>query len=838
MLPIYELDEEILAALASGRVILQAPTGSGKSTQVPQILLDGGALGAGRCIILQPRRLAARLLAKRVAEERNVSLGAEVGYRIRLDNVSSRQTRILFVTEGILLRQMLADPQLQGVSTLIFDEFHERHLYGDISLARALELQETTRPDLKIIVMSATLDGSLLERYLAPARTLVSEGRTHPVEIEFLSHEPQNDPPWDLAADAVVAHQARTEGDILVFMPGAYEIRRTVSELSRRLPSTWRVLPLHGEMPAAEQDKAVTRSAERRVIVATNVAETSLTIDGVTMVVDAGLARIARQDPHRGINTLLIEKISRASADQRAGRAGRTAPGICLRLWTERDHGRRPASELPEVRRLDLAETALTLKAAGVTDLTTFRWLDPPETESLLRAEQLLTDLGALDAANGTMTELGTRMLRFPVHPRYARMFLAAESLGCVRAAALIAALTQSRNLLLRADRQVEELRSETFGTGRSDFLLLMQAFAHARHLGFRVDALRPLAIHAEAARQVEKLFEQFLEIATAEGLETGEEPAPPSEDAIARCVLAGFADQVARRRSEGTLVCDIVHGRRGQLARGSAAQDSQLLVATEINEIGDRGGGVQVILSLATSIEEEWLQEIFPSHFVERVTHIYDASQKRVVVRREKLFRDLILASRDRDADPSPAATTCLAQLVLSGELKLTRWDDAVEQWIARVNTLVRALPSENLPAIGETERELLIHMACDEATKAREVRDREILPFARALLTPAQQHLVDKLAPERFALPGGRKAKITYSADGDPVLGARIQDLYGVEEDISIARGHLPVTIQVQAPNHRPVQITKSLKTFWAESYPKLKNELQRRYPKHEWR
>ncbi len=837
-LPIYELDEEILATQEQGRVILQAPTGSGKSTQVPQILLDGGGLGEGRCIILQPRRLAARMLAKRVAEERGVTLGSEVGYRIRLDNVSSKNTRILYVTEGILLRQMLADPDLPGVSTLIFDEFHERHLYGDITLARALELQETTRPDLRIIVMSATLDGIALQRYLAPVRTLVSKGRTFPVEIEFLPHEPQNDPPWELAAEAVVKNHSRTEGDILVFMPGAHEIRRTVNELSRRLPASWRVLPLHGEMPAAEQDKAVTRSAERKVIVATNVAETSLTIDGVTMVVDAGLARIARHDPHRGINTLLIEKISHASADQRTGRAGRTAPGLCLRLWTERDHARRAAAELPEIRRLDLAETVLTLKASGVSDLATFRWLDPPDADSLVRAERLLIDLGALAAETGKITALGTRMLRFPVHPRYARMFLAAEVLGCVRAAALIAALTQSRNLLLRADRQVEELRIDTLGEARSDFILLMRAFAHARHLGFRLDALRPLAIHAEAARQVGKLFEQFLEIAHAEGLETGEDPPPPSDESIARCLLAGFADQVARRRSEGTLVCDIVHGRRGQLARGSAAQGSQLFVAAEINEIGDRGGEVQVILSLATAIEEDWLRDMFPEHFQENSTHIFDSSQKRVVVRREKLFHDLVLASRDRDADPSPAATTCLADLVRDGELKLTRWDDAVEQWIARVNTLVRVLPTENLPAIEATERELLIHMACDNATRAREVRDREILPLARSLLTPAQQHLVDRLVPERFELPGGRKAKITYSADADPILGARIQDLYGVEEDITVARGRLPVTIQVQAPNHRPVQITKNLKTFWAESYPKLKNELQRRYPKHEWR
>ena len=294
-----------------------------------------------------------------------------------------------------------------------------------------------------------------------------------------------------------------------------------IRELSHRAPSGIVILPLHGELPASEQDKAVARTGKRKIIVSTNVAETSLTIDGVTMVVDAGLARVARYDPHRGINTLLIEKISRASADQRSGRAGRTAPGLCLRLWTQRDHALRAAAELPEIKRLDLAETVLSLKAAGVRDLANFRWIDRPDEKSLARAEQLLSDLGALDSHNGEITSTGRRMLSFPVHPRYARMFLAAKEFDCVRAAALIAALTQSRNLLLRAERRIEEERAEIFGQGISDFLILIRAFSYAQRHDFRLDALRPLAIHAEAARQVKKLFEQFLEIARSEGLDT-----------------------------------------------------------------------------------------------------------------------------------------------------------------------------------------------------------------------------------------------------------------------------------------------------------------------------
>jgi ATP-dependent helicase HrpB len=835
-LPIYDLDEEIVSALTRGnRLILQAPTGSGKSTQVPQILLDGGILGGGRCVILQPRRLAARMLATRVASERLVRLGGEVGYQIRLDNVSSKETKILFVTEGILLRQMLADPQLRGISTLVFDEFHERHLYGDITLARALDLQDTVRPDLKIVVMSATLDGAELQEYLKPAEILTSEGRMFPVEISHLSHDPKDEPVWETATDAVAAHFESTDGDVLVFMPGAYEIQRTIRELQGRLGGRCAVLPLHGELPAAEQDRAVNRSQGRKVIVSTNVAETSLTIDGVTLVVDSGLARVARYDPNRGINTLLIEKISAASAAQRAGRAGRTAPGLCVRLWTERDHTRRPLRELSEIKRLDLAETLLSLKAAGVGDLQSFRWIEPPEAQALDRAETLLRDLGALDSV-GDITTIGRRMLNFPVHPRYARMFIAAEELGCVRSAALIAAITQTRSLLLRVDKKIEDERAEIFSGGTSDFLVLMRVFEWARSRDFRMNECRTLGIHSDSARQVAKLFEQFLDIAHAEALLL--EDTPPNDSDIAKCVLAGFADQVAVRRGTGTLVCDIVHGRRGLLSRQSVSTGSSLLVAAEIAEIEGRDGDARVLLSLATEIQEAWLREMFPQDFSEKADHFFDKSQNRVVVRRAKVFRDLILENRDRDAEPGPEASSCLAKEVLDGNLRLNAWDDAVEQWLHRINFLTRLCPEQNLPVIGEDERHHIILLVCDGAVCYRDIKDASVLPHAKSLLTWEQQQFVEKHAPERIELPGGRRAKVTYAETADPFLSARIQDFYGVTDDIKIALGRHALTLHILAPSHRPVQVTRSLKSFWTETYPGLKQQLQRQYPKHEWR
>ncbi|HEY4952868.1 MAG TPA: helicase-related protein, partial [Verrucomicrobiae bacterium] len=400
-LPIYEIEREIISRLRSDRrLILSAPTGSGKSTQVPQMLLRHDFLRDGQVVILQPRRLATRLLAARVASELGVQLGQEVGYQIRFENVTSAKTKIRFVTEGVLLRQMIDDPKLRGISVLIFDEFHERHLYGDITLARALDLQEQFRPDLSLVVMSATLNAGELENYLKPCATLNSEGRMFPVEIEYAAEPGYVDkrPVWEQAAGAFSDYvKSGGEGDALIFMPGGFEISQTLEAIRHTAEAKgFILLPLHGELEPKAQDAAVARYEKRKVVVATNVAETSITIDGVRLVIDSGLARIARYDPNRGINTLLIEKISQSSADQRAGRAGRTAAGVCMRLWSREEHGHRAVQELPEIKRLDLAEVVLTLKAAGVENLRQFRWLEAPDERSLAHAEELLTDLGAL----------------------------------------------------------------------------------------------------------------------------------------------------------------------------------------------------------------------------------------------------------------------------------------------------------------------------------------------------------------------------------------------------------------------------------------------------------
>jgi ATP-dependent helicase HrpB len=736
---------------------------------------------------------------------------------------------------------MLDDPNLRGVSALIFDEFHERHLYGDITLARALEIQESSRPDLKILVMSATLESESLGKYLHPCVSLRSEGRTFPVTMEYLDkpYDPDRYPVWQLVADELTRLEHHHTGDVLIFMPGAYEIQRTISALQNTLSShAWIILPLHGELPPDQQDAAVARYEKRKVVVTTNVAETSLTIDGVRLVIDSGLARVAKYDPYRGINTLLIEKISRASSDQRAGRAGRTAPGHCLRLWTQREPEARAPELLPQNKRLDLAETLLTLKASGVRNLRTFRWLEPPDPRSFDRAEQLLFDLGAIDPSTQQLTAVGRKMANFPMHPRYARMLLAAHELGCVRPVALIAALTQGRAILLpQVDKKTQELRDDLLGgENQSDFFLLMRAWRYAERSGFDIQKCRALGIHAQAARQVTPILQSFLRLAEAQRLDTTERPS--ASEAIQRCIVVGFSDHLGRRIDGGTLRCDLVHKRRGVLARDSAVTEAKLVVAAEIREIQGKDRELNTLLTLATAVQPEWLQELFPGDFSASEEVIYDENRKKVIRKKLTLFRDLVLEEVTDENPPLDAAAQVLTQRVLNGSSPLHHWDDAIEQWIVRLNCLAEWMPDLQLPPLSTEARQTLIEQLCHGATSYREIKDRDVWPVVKSWLSSVQQEWIDQYAPERFALPGGRKAKITYAPGQAPVLAARIQDLYGVSGDLRIAAGKIPLVVQILAPNHRPIQITQNLANFWKESYPTIKLELQRKYPKHEWR
>ena len=839
-LPIDALQADLVAACGRvRRLVLRAPTGSGKSTRIPQMLLDLN-LVQGQIVVLQPRRIAARLLAARIAQERNVRLGGEVGYQIRFERVESAQTRIKFVTEALLLRQMASDPELKGVGAVVFDEFHERNLHSDVALALARRLQETHRPDLLIMAMSATLDTEGVAKWLGSAETLAADGRTYPVQIEY-THLPRNStrPIWDAAAEQVrrvLSEEA--EGDILVFMPGSYEIMRTIGAV-RNLPESGgvEILPLYGELPPEEQDRAVKPSPGRKVIVATNVAETSLTIPGVRAVVDAGLARIARFDPHRGIDTLLVEPVSQASAEQRAGRAGRTGPGRCIRLWSQTDHEARPLREVPEIKRVDLSETILLLLSSGWGEAATFPWYEKPDDKALQRALTVLADLGAVDA-QGKLTDLGRRMSVFPAHPRYARMLLAAGDLDCVYEVCRIAGLAQGRDILFRkVDDRTENARDSVEQEDGSDFFPRLALLQRAVEMKFDADACDRFGVHGQAARQADQAARQFLRLAEGQGLPVSDRVADPA--AVRRCLLLGFSDRLAVRLDAGTLRCALVHGRTGELRRESSIRNAKLLVAAEVDEIQARGG-VTTYLSLATAIEEAWLQELFPAEFSTVNQVRYDGSQRRVVTRVERRFRDLVLEAKERDDAPSDAASRLLAEEVAAGRLELEKWDAPVDAWIRRVNFLSKHCPELGIPPFDEAARRMVIEEVCAGAVAYRDIRDRPVFGVVRGWLTHEQAMALESYCPEKIILPRKKHpARIEYTEDGQAEVEATVQELYDFPgSKLRVCLGKVPMVVCIQSPARRTQQRTTDLDAFWKGSYEGVKKELRGRYPKHEWR
>jgi len=841
LLPVHELREDLNKSCAqTRRIILRAPTGSGKSTQIPQMLLDDGLVPDGQIVILQPRRLATRLLAHRVAKERNQPIGEEVGYQIRFENYSSASTRIKFETEGILLRQLITDPTLAHVGAIILDEFHERHLYGDLILARALAVQQTYRPDLLLMVMSATLDTGPLIQYLNPCVVLESKGRTFPVRTQYLDRSLRKEESvMDAAVNAAERVMREGEpGDILIFMPGAYEIQKTLQGLQAS-PDTHGcvLLPLHGELAPRDQDAAVEQYDRRKIIVSTNVAETSVTIDGIRMVIDSGLARMPRFDPHRGINTLLIERISRSSADQRAGRAGRTAPGLCVRLWTEREHHERALHEKPEIMRLDLSEAIVGLKASEDFDPYTFNWFEAPERASLERALTLLTDLGACDDTTGAITETGKAMASFPAHPRYARMLLEAGQRGCVRQAALVIALSQGRPILQRrTNADARDRRDDALGEhAMSDYFVAMRAWHYAEKNRFDLQTCRRMGVHAQAARQIRPVFEQFLKLAEQQGLPIHAKAA--DDTALAQCILAGFADQVAKRRDKGTLRCQLVHGRTGDLVRGSVVHDAPLFVASEIDEI-QSGSSLNVLIAMATRIDPAWLRELFP-HAIRHTTQcLYDPSAKRVVCTRAECYHDLPLEEQRVEPPPLEDAARILVEQIQAGTIPLNKWDDQVDQWLTRIDCLSQWCPEWQYPAVDDALKKLIYEQLCYGHYTAKEVRDVAIRPALLSLLSEDQRARVDTLAPERLDIGGKRPFRLVYVSRQPPYVSARIQELFGVEELPSIAMNRVKPVVHILAPNQRPVQITQDLPGFWRDHYPRIKQELKRKYPKHEWR
>ncbi len=811
------------AAAKSRRLIISSPPGSGKSTKVPQLLLDSGKL-KGRIAVLEPRRLAARMLADRVAKERGGASGGEVGYRVRFEDKTGRETRIIFETEGILLRELISDPRLTKYSAIILDEFHERHIHGDITLAACLELQKGARPDLLIVVMSATLDEKALAAYMSPCGTVTAEGTMHPVRTLYCDPATAALPPWEAAARTCARLlPAAKAGHALVFMPGAYEIGRAAAAIAG-IPalSEFSVMPLHGDMPPRAQDAALAPSDKRKIIIATNIAETSLTIEGVTAVVDSGLARIARYDGARGINTLFTENIAASSAAQRAGRAGRTAPGLCARLWTERENAGRPASLQPEILRLDLSEALLTLKACGFKDFGSLRWLDPPSGQDSSRAEQLLRDLGAANAA-GDLTPEGRAMAAYPLHPRYSRMMVEGARLGCAHECALIAAAAQGRGLWL--DEAGPDARSA--GT-RSDLAAVIRALETCAGSDFDPYTCQRAGLKHAAARDAWRLGKRLAGRA---------EPGGAREISMAaQCFLRAFPERVGALFSAERGRYQLPGGRRARLSPKSAAAGARLICAGEAMESLQKTGA-DITLSFAAEIKEEWLLEAFPADIRTVSRPALDETMLTPVTEKLTLYRDITIRREIAAAKPDKPSSDLIAEEFTGGRQKFQNWNEEVDDWLARVEFLAKACPDLGIEPLTDEDLKLVIAEICSGARSVAEAKGRPVLPALEEWFGWEKNRLINKHAPARLEMPGGRRARIRYPKNGEPFLEAKIQDLFQLTETPRIAAGRVPLVVHILAPSMRPVQVTKDLKSFWAESYPKLRPQLARRYPRHKW-
>jgi ATP-dependent helicase HrpB len=834
-LPIWKIHADILHTLQGGnRLVLVAPTGSGKTTQVPQMLLDAGIAGDKMIVVLQPRRVAARTVATRVAWEREGKLGVEVGYQIRFDDHTSVGTRICFVTEGILLRWLQDDRSLSKIGAVVFDEFHERNLLSDVALALVKHLQQNQRPDLAMVVMSATLDAEPVAAYLDQCPILISEGQSFPVEVGYLQF-PDQRPITVQAAEAVerIIHD-EDPGDILVFMPGRGEINGTLDAL-RGLRARERVacIPLHGELEPQEQDRAFAPNALRKVIVATNVAETSITIDGIRHVVDSGVARVARYDAERGIGTLLLEPISRASADQRKGRAGRTAPGTCHRLWTVIGHKDREERNTPEIQRSDLAEVVLLLHSLGIREAATFDWLDKPDPQAVVRAERLLTMLGALLDAD--LTPIGRQMLRLPMHPRYSRMLIEASQRGCVPDAALCAALVSGRDLLARLDRddaQTKAAREMFEECSDSDFITLMRAYDFAKANGFSFDRCRSCGINAQVARQVEQTFQQIMH-AAKQSL-PGHDAKPTSSDALQRCLMAGFVDQLAKRRISGKPECDLTDQRQGQLARESVVTDAAYFVAANLRETPSR----QTLLSLVTAVQPAWIAEMFPQHLSTTVEHLFDAQNKRVAAMKLVRYRDLVIEQKAQQRALDPVASgRCLAEAQRTGAFELPLMDHRLMQFIARVNLVHATLPELEFAPFDEATITASLARAFTGLSLVKEAQAAPIIPAFHQHLDKGQVSWLDELVPLTIPWPGGGTIKVSYVND-TPEAQVKLQECFALKEHPTLCEGRLPVQLQLCTPDGKKLTSTTDWPTFVAREWPKHRQAVAKKFTGVLWR
>ncbi|MFW5927052.1 MAG: ATP-dependent helicase HrpB [Wenzhouxiangella sp.] len=803
MLPVDAVLPDLLDTL-EGRntVLLQAPTGSGKTTRVPPALLGASWCGQGRILLLEPRRLAARAAAGFMAREMDQAPGETVGYRTRLETRVSARTRIEVVTEGILTRIIQNDPALTGYSAVVFDEFHERSLNADLGLALARESQQALREDLRILIMSATLETGDLAALLDDAPLVSGQGRSFPVTVDYRPCPREKRLPAHVAA-VIRRALAEESGSLLVFLPGAGEIRTVAGLLADKLPGDTLLCPLYGQLSPAEQDAAIAPApaGRRKVVLATAIAESSLTIEGIRIVVDGGLQRRARFDPNSGMTGLITERVSKASAEQRRGRASRLEPGRCYRLWSESEQASLRAQTPPEILEADLAPLVLELALWGVNDPSGLTWLDPPPAAHWNQAAELLAALGAIDAG-GALTAHGRRMLDAGLHPRLAHMVVAARQRGQGRLAAELAALLSER----------DPLRSGS-GSDMNDRVRLLHA-PRPRTTRGRLQQIRRLADRIEPGP-----------VASGE----------PDRDATGRLLALAFPDRIARARK----------GARGRflLSNGRGAflpEDDPLAGEAWLAVAGLDGRARDARIFLAAALDLAAIETELADRIEEVETADWDDRRGKVVVRRQRRLGRIVLA--ETEAGPPDRATieAGLLAAVRRKGIDALPWNENARQWQARVRLLHELWP-EDWPDVDDDR---LLERLDDwlapflaGMNRFSDLGKLDLIDALETLLDPSARQQLARLAPGRIEIPTGRRVRLDYSAENGPVLATKLQSVFGWRESPRIAGDRVAVVLHLLSPAGRPLAVTADLASFWQNAYPEVRRDMRGRYPKHPW-
>ncbi|MCR9291845.1 MAG: ATP-dependent helicase HrpB [bacterium] len=820
-------------------VIIEAPPGTGKTTRVAPALLQGDA--AQKTLLVQPRRLAARTAAQRIASESGNQLGDRIGYQIRFDSRQSASTELLCVTPGILLRKLQSDAVLEHVRCVLLDEFHERSVDYDLILGMLRRIQLELRPDLRIVVMSATLDSESLQDYLQNPPVIRVDANVFPVDIRYANFRSQPSPAGrrslprqivESTAKLTVDAMHESQGDCLVFLPGVGEIQQAARLLETDASKQdWLILQLYGDMRAEDQDQVLQPALQRKLILATNVAETSLTIDGVRVVVDSGYARVQRFDPESGLDALMLEPISMASATQRTGRAGRTATGVCYRSWDRLAERARPAQLDPEIRRVDLVGPVLQLICWGEQEVSQFPWLSPPSAESIEQALQLLDWLGAV--RNHKATQLGQQMLRLPVHPRLAKLLVTGHQLGIPQTASLAAAILSERDIIQRHGHPHANPRGPTnYGQQSWDC-----------DVAQRVDALKQFqatgrsecelgTMHHSAARNALRVAAQLERILVDElgSIDASRHAGELEGTELQWSLLSAFPDRLCKRRAAGDARGVMVGGRGVKLAAGSGVTRGDLFLAIHVD-----GRGSEAQVRMASAIDDAWL----PGNLLsEEIHRFFNPTTGSVVSRERTCWHDLVIREQPISTpDDEETAQLLAEQLAKNFNRLLPAKDKQLHAWIDRVNWLNAAMPELQLPSLAPTDLPQLLAPYCYGIKSIAEAKKIPWKPTLMGLLDQHQRTQLEQHAPESYQLPTGRTVLLRYETGKPPVLEARIQEFFGLLDTPKIAGGRIPLLLHLLAPNGRCQQITDDLRSFWENTYPVVRKELRGRYPKHKW-